>query len=257
MTRVLELKTRMQEIDEPLKHSTNYHYETKDQPGICFNDFKVGKGEESRLFIKDLCVFHQRIAVTSASGGGKSTLFKAIKQITHNEVWSEGGITYFSKNSHAPYIAMTSQNEYIPPAETLLELITFKKGASAQAYRAKVIELLRKIKIDKVKENEVSLIENLDEQKNWSTELSGGQKQKIDAIRLMLQPTKPDIILFDEVFAGLDHESIDILQQMLDEELPDTQIFIIDHEAKNHNEHNFYDAKLHLSGGNATLLFEI
>jgi ABC-type uncharacterized transport system fused permease/ATPase subunit len=257
MARVLELNSRMEEVDVPLTHLTNYHYETKDQPGICFNDFKVGKGEESRLFIKDLCVFHQRIAVTSASGGGKSTLFKAIKQITHNEVWSEGNITYFSKNANVPYIAMTSQNEYIPPAETLLELITFKKGASAQAYREKVIELLTKIKIDKVKENEVILIENLDEQKNWSTELSGGQKQKIDAIRLMLQPIKPDIILFDEVFAGLDHESIDVLQAMLDEELPDTQIFIIDHEAKNHNKHNFYDAKLHLSGGAAELTFEV
>ncbi len=257
MARVLELKARMEEVDVPLTHLTNYHYETKDQPGICFNDFKVGKGEESRLFIKDLCVFHQRIAVTSASGGGKSTLFKAIKQITHNEVWSEGNITYFSKNANVPYIAMTSQNEYIPPAETLLELITFKKGASAQAYREKVIELLTKIKIDKVKENEVSLIENLDEQKNWASELSGGQKQKIDAIRLMLQPIKPDIILFDEVFAGLDHESIDVLQAMLDEELPDTQIFIIDHEAKNHNKHNFYDAKLHLSGGAAELTFEV
>lgn len=254
MDRIIELKARMAEIEEPLERKPNYHYEESEQTGICLNQFKVGKGGESRLYIEDLCVHDKRVAVTSASGAGKSTFFKAVKQITHDGVWSEGNITYFTNDGSYPYIAMTSQDVYIPPEDSLLELITFKKGAEAEPYREKVVELLTRIKIDSVKEGEVSLIDSLDIKKDWVAETSGGQKQKIDAIRLMLKEDKPDIIIFDEIFAGLDHNSIHNLQLMLDEEFPDAQIFIIDHEAKGHNADGWYDNELHMSDGTAQLL---
>lgn len=254
MDRIIELKARMNEITNLLEHQPSYYYEKGKQNGICLNDFKVGKGEESRLYIKDLCVFDKRVAVTSASGAGKSTFFKAIKQIMHAGVWSEGSITYLTKDGNIPYIVMTSQDAYIPPEDTLLELITFKKGDAAAPYRAKVIELLTKIKIDSAKEGEVSLIDSLDIKKDWITLMSGGQKQKIDAVRLMLLENKPDIILFDEIFAGLDHDSIHNLQVILDEEFPETQIFVIDHEAKAHNIEGWYLNELHLSDGAAQLL---
>jgi ABC-type uncharacterized transport system fused permease/ATPase subunit len=254
MDRIIELKARMAEVKNPLEHQPFYHYEKGEQTGICLNDLKVGKGNESRLYIKDLCVFDKHVAVTSASGTGKSTFFKAIKQIMHDGVWSEGNITYLTKNGNVPSIAMTSQDAYIPPEDSLLELITFKKGAAAEPYRAKVIELLTKIKIDLTKEGEISLIDCLDIKKDWMTGTSGGQKQKIDAVRLMLSEDKPDIIIFDEIFAGLDHGSIHDLQMMLDNEFPDSQIFVIDHEAKSHNTEEWYNNNLHLSDGGAQLL---
>ncbi len=256
MDRIIELKARMDEIENLLEHQPYYHYEKGEKTGICLNDFKVGKGDESRLYIKDLCILDKHIAVTSASGAGKSTFFKAIKQIMHDGVWSEGNITYLTKNGDAPYIAMTTQDAYIPPEDSLLELITFKKGAAAETYRARVTELLTKIKIDSVKEGEISLIDSLDIKKDWMAGTSGGQKQKIDAVRLMLSENKPDIIIFDEIFAGLDHDSIHDLQVMLDNEFPDTQIFVVDHEAKSHNTEGWYDNNLHLSDGGAQLLGE-
>ena len=254
MDRIIELKARMDEIENLLEHQPSYHYEKGEQTGICLNDFKVGKGNESRLYIKDLCILDKHVAVTSASGAGKSTFFKAIKQIMHDGVWSEGDITYLTKDGNAPYIAMTTQDAYITPEDSLLELITFKKGEAAEPYRAKVIELLTKIKIDSAKEGEVSLIDSLDIKKDWMTGTSGGQKQKIDAVRLMLSEDKPDIIIFDEIFAGLDHSSIHDLQKMLDSEFPDTQIFVVDHEAKSHNTEGWYNNNLHLSDGGAQLL---
>lgn len=220
MDRIIELKARIDEIKNPLEHQPSYHYKKGEQTGICLNDFKVGKGDESRLYIKDLCIFDKHVAVTSASGAGKSTFFKAIKQIMHDGVWSEGNITYLTKNGAVPSIAMTSQDIYITPEDTLLELITFKKGVAAEPCRARVTELLKKIKIDSAKEGEFSLIESLDIKKDWVTGTSGGQKQKIDAVRLMLSEDKPDIIIFDEIFAGLDHNSIHNLQKMLDSEFP-------------------------------------
>jgi|GEM_PF-1545183 len=254
MDRIIELKARMDEIESLLEHQPSYHYEKGEQTGICLNDFKVGKGDESRLYIKDLCILDKHVAVTSASGAGKSTFFKAIKQIMHDGVWSEGDITYLTKDVNPPYIAMTTQDAYITPEDSLLELITFKKGEAAEPYRAKVIELLTKIKIDSAKEGEVSLIDSVDIKKDWMTGTSGGQKQKIDAVRLMLSEDKPDIIIFDEIFAGLDHSSIHDLQKMLDSEFPDTQIFVVDHEAKSHNTEGWYNNNLHLSDGGAQLL---
>jgi ABC-type uncharacterized transport system fused permease/ATPase subunit len=254
MDRIIELKARMDEIENLLEHQPSYIYEKAEQTGICLNDFKVGKGDESRLYIKDLCILDKYVAVTSASGAGKSTFFKAIKQIMRDGVWSEGDITYLTKDGNAPYIAMTTQDAYITPEDSLLELITFKKGAEAEPYRAKVIELLTKIKIDSAKEGEVSLIDSLDIKKDWMSGTSGGQKQKIDAVRLMLSEDKPDMIIFDEIFTGLDHNSIHDLQAMLDNEFPDTQIFVIDHEAKSHNAEGWYTNELHLSDGGAQLL---
>ncbi len=252
MDRIIELKARMEEVQKPLEHQPYYNYKQNNQTGICFNDFKVGKGNESRLYIEDLCIFDKHVAVTSASGAGKSTFFQAIKQIMHNGVWSEGNITYFSKNEYKPYIAMTSQDVYIPPEDSLLELITFKKGLAAEPYRERVIELLTKIKIDSTKEGEASLIEGLDLKKDWTAGTSGGQRQKIDAVRLMLMEDKPAIILFDEIFVGLDHGSIHDLQIMLDDEFPNTQIFVIDHEARGHNTENWYHNELHLSNNTNT-----
>lgn len=254
MDRIIELKARMDEVNAPLEHKPNYHYEKNSQTGICLNNFKVGKGVESRLYIEDLCILDKHVAVTSVSGAGKSTFFKAIKQITHDGVWSEGSVTYFTKNGDSPLIAMTSQDAYILPEDTLLELITFKKGPEAEVYREKVIELLTRIKIDSVKDGEVSLIDSLDIKKDWVSGTSGGQKQKIDIVRLMIMENKPDMIIFDEILAGLDHDSIHNLQLMLDEEFPDSQIFIIDHEAKGHNADGWYDNELHMSDGTAQLL---
>ena len=41
---------------------------------------------------------------------------------------------------------------------------------------------------------------------------------------------------------------------MLDSEFPNTQIFVVDHEAKSHNTEGWYSNNLHLSDGGAQLL---
>ncbi len=252
--RIIEIKARMAEVKDPLGHQPSYYYTASEQPGICLHNFKVGKGNESRLYIDDLCVMDKVVAVTSASGAGKSTFLKAIKQIMHGGVWSEGDITYYTRHGGAPSIKMTSQETYVVPGDSLLEHITFKKGAAAEPYRARVIELLTKLKIDNAIDKQTSLIANLDVKKDWAESTSGGQKQKIDAVRLMLLEEKPDIIIFDEILAGQDHKSIHTLQALLAEEFPYSQIYVVDHEALSHNSEGFYDNTLHLSNGTAHLI---
>ena len=158
-----------------------------------------------------------------------------------NKLWPTSPSTYLARN-------------IVVPGDSLLEHITFKKGAAAEPYRARVIELLTKLKVDNTNDKQASLIANLDVKKDWAESTSGGQKQKIDVIRLMLLEEKPDIIIFDEILAGQDHKSIHTLQDLLAEDFPYSQIYVVDHEALSHNEEGFYDNTLHLSNGTAHLI---
>ncbi|MBL4653791.1 MAG: hypothetical protein JKY53_13155 [Flavobacteriales bacterium] len=252
--RINELKDRMDEVNNSLKHQPIYLYKKSEQPGLCLNDFKIGKGNESKLYIEDLCIFNKHVAVTGVSDSGKSIFFEAIKQITHAGVWSEGNIIYHSKNGDNPYIIMLSQDTYIPPGDSLLELITFKKGVAVEPYRTRVMKLLRKIKIDSTAEEGDCLVGSLDIKRDWKETLSGEQKHKIDAIRLLLREDKPDIILLDEVFGGQENSLIHEITTLFNEEIPDTQIFIIDHEWQMHNSEGWYHAHLNFVNGTASLV---
>lgn len=254
ISRITEIKTRMSEVHNPVEHQPLYYYEKSDKTGICLHNFKVGKGDESRLYINDLCIRDKVVAITSASGAGKSTFLKAIKQIKHGGVWSEGEITYFTKNGTIPSIVMTGQETYIVPGNTLLEHITFKKGLAAEPFRERVVELLKALKTDAVTTEQTDLISNLDLKNNWPEHVSPGQKQKINAVRLMLPEDKPDIVILDEIFAGQDHTLISTLQALLNKEFPYSQIYVVDHEAKSHNSNGFYHNELHLSEETAQLI---
>jgi ABC-type uncharacterized transport system fused permease/ATPase subunit len=246
----------MDEVKNPPMHLPNYDYKISDENAICLNKFKVGVKKESRLYIEDLCISGKNIAVTSVSGGGKSTFTNALGQIVHGDSWSEGSVTYLTKNGTKPYIAMTSQATYVTPEDALLELITFKKGFKASKQKDEVIKLLNEIKIDIVQGTQQSLISRLNVIDDWVNILSGGQKQKIDVIRLILNHKQADFLFLDEIFAGLDHDSIITIQNMFDKYFPNTMIMVIDHEAQSHNISGWYDDRLHFANNTAMLVGE-
>jgi ABC-type uncharacterized transport system fused permease/ATPase subunit len=249
--RISELLARIDEAKDPAPHLPNYIYESSENNYICLNKFKVGVKKESRLYIEDLCIKGKHIAVSSISGGGKSTFFTAIKQITHGDSWSEGNITYFTNSGNEPHIAMTSQATYVPPEDALLELITFKKGKEALKLKDEVIKLLKEVQIDSVQGSQTALISRLTIYDDWVNILSGGQKQKIDFVRLILNHKGAEFLLLDEIFAGLDHDSIVIMQDMFNKYFPNTMIMVIDHEAQSHNFNCWFDGRLHFANGTA------
>ena len=57
---------------------------------------------------------------------------------------------------------------------------------------------------------------------------------------------KPDILILDEIFNGLDEGSTKKVQQMLKKHLPNTLMLIVDHHAKDNN-YDFYNQELHFS----------
>jgi putative ATP-binding cassette transporter len=96
---------------------------------------------------------------------------------------------------------------------------------------------------NKTKESDRTL--DLDSTKDWYTVLSGGEKKKVLLVSAISK--KPDILILDEIFNGLDANSIIVAQQMLKKHLPDALMLVVDHHAQGNNHESFYDKELSFS----------
>jgi ABC-type multidrug transport system ATPase subunit len=231
------------------------------------------------LTVKDLKLDMGKVyAVTGETGCGKTSLLSKIKGIRENGISGKGYIYYPSINGKDPKIIMLSQQEYFPLDSSLYEVILYpdrvisdKNSAreTADEKREEIASLLKEIglytfrDIDKKggssnintndenkegKENQEAL--NLDSKKDWYTVLSGGEKKKITIVSAIIK--KPDILILDEIFNGLDPKSIIVVQRMLKKYLPNTLILSVDHHAQDNN-YDFYDAELQFSNKSVDL----
>ncbi len=73
------------------------------------------------------------------------------------------------------------------------------------------------------------------------------EPKKITIILAIIK--KPDILILDEIFNGLDKGSVIKIQRMLKKYLPNTLILVVDHHAQNNNYNNFYEEELHFYSG--------
>ena len=228
-----------------------YKYKQSNQPFICFKNLTIGVRSDSRFSVDDLCIKDKITAITGDSGCGKSTFSKITKQLQHTEAWGKGTIIYYTKSGKAANIWMTSQNENFTPKSTLLELITSKTQFEAKKHEQFIKALLKEIRIDNVENNEeaINLESRLNEETSWETVLSGGQKQKIIFLGIVFKAKKlekPDFIIFDEIFKGMDSNSIKTTQTMIKKYLPNSHILIIDHHA-DIEKGDFYENQLHFT----------
>ena len=192
--------------------------------------------------------------MSGKSGSGKSSFLSKIKGTQYNGIWAQGKITYTTRSGNKPTIHQASQEDYILPYSTLLEVIALKDRQELKAnpqIQERVRGLLREIGIDDKEDD--GLIAMLNEERDWRAILSGGQKKKIAIVTAILK--NPDIAILNEVFNGLDRDSVIIAQKMLKRELPGTIFLIVDHNYKEHN-HGFYDARVHLEDKKVVILDE-
>jgi len=193
------------------------------------------------------------VAVTGASGGGKSSFFKILKQIKHDDIWGEGNISFHSKTGEVPELLMASQKTFLPPYSTLLEIITLKQGDQAREYESEIIKLMQEIEINANEDSKtgINLIDRINEKEDWEKILSGGQVQKLAIIRIIWE--RPEWVLLDEILKGLDPHSIKIVVGMIAKYLSDTMAIIIDHEFDAHNLDGFYQENLHFANKTAII----
>jgi putative ATP-binding cassette transporter len=152
----------------------------------------------------------ESIVITGASGSGKSTLFRALAGIWP---YANGTITL-----PAGQCLFLPQRPYLPLG-TLHRAATYPGDAttiSDDALKAAMTDC-----------GLGHLVPQLEERRNWTQALSGGEQQRLAIVRALL--LKPDWLFLDEATASLDPEAETALYALLRERLPNTTLISIAH----------------------------
>lgn len=177
---------------------------TPDQPIVSIRDVHKSFGDLEVLKGVSLDVMKgEVICIIGPSGSGKSTLIRCINAL--NDIQS-GSITVEGQEVHDPKldklalrqkVGMVFQQYNLFPHKTALEnimmapVLVLKEDKAEVERRAR--ELIAKVRLEG-KEN------------NYPGELSGGQQQRVAIARSLAM--RPDVMLFDEVTAALDPETV-------------------------------------------------
>jgi putative ATP-binding cassette transporter len=154
---------------------------------------------------------HEKVLITGPSGSGKSTLFRVLAGI-----WPFGRARV--RVPEGARMMFLPQKPYIPIG-TLRDAVTYP-GTSDTFDDAAIAEALRAVTLDR-------LAGRIDESRNWSMTLSGGEQQRLAAARALLQ--RPDWLFLDEATSALDEAGERQVYELLRERLPDATIVSIAH----------------------------
>ncbi len=156
-----------------------------------------------------------RLAITGAMGSGKSSIFRAMRNL-----WMNG-----SGRIEMPASASTlvlTQKAYFP--------LTSLKGIIAYPHAAEdytdsdAEEALRKIGMERLIPD---MNDSVKDGPYWASRLSGGEQQSIAFARAVLQ--KPDILMLDEATAAMHEEAQEKFYSLITKELPGSIIISISH----------------------------
>ena len=155
----------------------------------------------------------ERVLIKGPSGSGKSTLFRAIAGI-----WPFGtGQVRQPSEFHSLFLP---QRPYFPIG-TLRQVVSYP--AAAETFSdAQLRDALAAAGL-------AHFADRLDEQQNWTQQLSGGEQQRVAIARALLQ--KPAWLFLDEATSALDEPSQEHVYELLTERLNDATIISIAHRA--------------------------
>jgi len=177
---------------------------TPDQPIVSIKNVHKSFGSLEVLKGVSLDVMKgEVICIIGPSGSGKSTLIRCVNAL--NDI-QQGSITVEGLEVHDPSlnklelrkkVGMVFQQYNLFPHKTALENVMMAPLKVLKQPKAEVEErartLIKKVRLDG-KEN------------NYPGELSGGQQQRVAIARSLAM--NPDVMLFDEVTAALDPETV-------------------------------------------------
>ena len=152
----------------------------------------------------------ESIVITGASGAGKSTLFRALAGIWP---YGSGAITL-----PAGECLFLPQRPYLPLG-TLRRAATYP-GDATTISEADLAATMADCGL-------AHLLPQLEERRNWTQALSGGEQQRLAVVRALL--LKPDWLFLDEATASLDPEAEGELYALLRTRLPKTTLISIAH----------------------------
>lgn len=186
---------------EPAQPATAW---TPDQPMVSLKNVHKAFGELEVLKGVSLDVMKgEVICIIGPSGSGKSTLIRCINAL--NDI-QQGSITVEGIEVNDPKldklelrkkVGMVFQQYNLFPHKTALENVMMAPihvlKESKEDVEARAVDLIKKVRLE-------------GREHHYPGELSGGQQQRV-AIARSLAMT-PDVMLFDEVTAALDPETV-------------------------------------------------
>ena len=182
------------------------------EPAVVVRDLRLALPDGTMLLDQATMRFErgQSTVITGRSGGGKSTLFRALAGI-----WPFGSGTVTRPPGSVLFLP---QKPYIPLG-TLRRAISYPAAESTYPDAAVQAAL--------VDAGLAHLAPELDVDAIWAQRLSGGEQQRLALARALL--TRPDWLFLDEATANLDPEGQAELYRILKARLPDTGIVSIAH----------------------------
>lgn len=159
-----------------------------------------------------------RLLIRGPSGGGKSTLIRALAGI-----WPFGSGTITAPDALENFIP---QKVYLPTG-TLRQVLNYPINSDADENHLQATLTLCKLN---------HLLPQIDQSANWYQILSLGEQQRIAFARMLLQ--KSACIFLDEVTASLDEENEAVLYQNLVQNSPQAIIVSVGHRSSLREFHN-------------------
>ena len=153
----------------------------------------------------------EKVVLTGPSGSGKSTLFRMLAGI-----WPFGSAKV--RVPEGANMLFLPQKPYIPIG-SLRDAVTYPTSGGVYS-DDDVRGVLKSSGLE-------ALGERLDEERNWSMTLSGGEQQRLAVARALLH--KPDWLFLDEATSALDEAGEGHIYELLRDRLPRATIVSIAH----------------------------
>jgi vitamin B12/bleomycin/antimicrobial peptide transport system ATP-binding/permease protein len=157
-----------------------------------------------------------RVKITGESGLGKTTFLRMLANIWP---FGEGDIRFAAK---AEEIICLSQEPCFPQRSTLLEAILYPNQSSHMIDRPQLASWMQTLGLDKH-------LEQLEVHREWAKVLSGGEKQRIALLSILVNA--PKIAILDESLSALDENMASIALDLMQAALPNTTFICVDHAA--------------------------
>jgi polar amino acid transport system ATP-binding protein len=177
---------------------------TPDQPLVSIKDVHKSFGELEVLKGVSLDIMQgEVICIIGPSGSGKSTLIRCVNAL--NTI-NSGSITVEGQEVHDPdldklelrkKVGMVFQQYNLFPHKTALENIMMAPLKVLKQSESEVEERARAL---------IKRVNLVGKEDSYPGELSGGQQQRVAIARSLAM--NPDVMLFDEVTAALDPETV-------------------------------------------------